>query len=94
MTRTEAPHASGRTPIYNFDAWTEAHYGTSFARRQKAQDKYRERERNESAQSNGMKSEILVFGVLSGFISLLFIGLQLDKATLDSPSDTTGKTKK
>lgn len=76
MTRTETPHSSGRTPIYNFDEWAAAHYGKTFARKQEAQTKYRTREQKESRASDGLKAEIVVFGMLLGFVSLFYIFFQ------------------
>lgn len=78
MTRTEAPHVSGRTPIYNFDAWAEAHYGKTFQRRQVAQKKYRNKQAVEDFDANGLKTELLVMGLLSGFVGFFLIVLQLD----------------
>lgn len=35
MNKGQRPTASGRASIYNFDEWTEAHYGGEFKRQQK-----------------------------------------------------------
>lgn len=94
MSRTEAPHASGRTPIYDFDAWTEAHYGKTFARRQTAQNRYRNKQHDDTVEMNGRKSEILIFGMLSCFFGFFFVFLQWDKSSLDVPAATATDRKK
>ncbi|XP_063239313.1 dnaJ homolog subfamily C member 30, mitochondrial [Bacillus rossius redtenbacheri] len=38
--RSRPPTVSGKSPIYDFDEWTQAHYGASFARRQAAKREY------------------------------------------------------
>lgn len=78
MTRAETPHSSGRTPIYNFDEWSAAHYGKAFERKQNAQRKYRTNDEKFKRESDGIKSEIVIFSILMGFVSFLFISFQLD----------------
>lgn len=85
MTRTETPHSSGRTPIYNFDEWAAAHYGKTFARRQHAQTKYRTQQQKEERASDGLKAEIVVFGVLLGLVSIFFIFFKYETLDRDLP---------
>lgn len=42
MKRSEKPHATGRTPIYDFDEWSRNHYGDTFERKQRAKKKFDE----------------------------------------------------
>lgn len=87
MTKTEVPHSTGRTPIYNFDEWTEAHYGKTFNRRQTASNKYRDKVNQEIKEQNSVKTEMVIFGVLSGLIGMLIICLKVDSFTLDHVDD-------
>lgn len=84
MSKTEVPHATGRTPIYNFDEWTEAHYGKTFARRQTASNKYRDKINQDCKEENSRKTEMVIIGVLSGLIGMMIICLQVDTFSLDS----------
>ncbi|XP_055378002.1 dnaJ homolog subfamily C member 30, mitochondrial-like isoform X2 [Condylostylus longicornis] len=38
--RAEVPHAEGKTTIYDFDEWSQAHYGSTFDRKQKAKKRH------------------------------------------------------
>lgn len=87
MSKTEVPHASGRTPIYNFDEWTEAHYGKTFTRRQTAINKHRERSNQEFKEETGIKTEKVIFGMLLGLAGGAFIFLQVDTLSLDHVDD-------
>lgn len=92
MQRTEAPHASGRTPIYNYDAWTEAHYGKTFERRQAAKAKYEKKQSDYRLQREGFQSEMVVFGAMFAVIVMLFVSIQVGGASEDrvqSPRTTT-----
>ncbi|KAM8704574.1 hypothetical protein ACLKA7_009085 [Drosophila subpalustris] len=40
FTKSKVADMEGRTPIYDFDEWSRAHYGKNFDRRQAAQQKY------------------------------------------------------
>lgn len=88
MTRSDAPTASGRTPIYNFDEWAAAHYGKTFARKQHAQTRYRTQQQKEERASDGLKAEVVVFGILIGVVSLFCILFQYE------PFDRTDQKKK
>lgn len=87
MSKTEVPHATGRTPIYNFDEWTEAHYGKTFARRQTASNKYRDKINKEFKEQNSFKTEMVILGMLAGLIGILIICLHVDTFTLDRVDD-------
>lgn len=42
--RTRPPPPDGRTPIYDFDEWSKQHYGATFAKKMKQQQKLRRAE--------------------------------------------------
>lgn len=87
MSKTQVPHSSGRAPIYNFDEWNEAHYGKTFARRQMANNRHRDKINQEFKDENSFKTEMVIVGLLSGVIGILFICVQVDTSTLDSVDD-------
>lgn len=61
--------ATGRTPIYNFDEWAEAHYGGEFKRQQKLRNSAKEKKTNTEHISSDQKNQKLVFlGMLAFFI--------------------------
>lgn len=68
MKRSERPHASGRTPIYDFDEWTKQHYGQSFNRKQAAKSEYIRVREHKIRSSDEIKKET----VIGFFIVLLF----------------------
>ena len=91
MTKTETPTESGRRAIYNFDAWTEAHYGQSFARNQAARTKYKEKTDRKVTDKNEFRTESLIFGLIA-CVMIIVIGIyENDKNKLDSPVDTNKK---
>lgn len=82
LRRQEAPHASGRTPIYDFDEWSKNHYGTAFNRRMAAKQKYDNKTENRVNDHLTKQKHYSVFWLI--FISIVYLlitydGLQLDK---------------
>lgn len=68
MTRTHVPTASGRTPIYDFDEWSRNHYGASFNRKKKAEEKFRAR---------AAQDELVNSTVIQGYVVYAMVGLGL-----------------
>lgn len=60
MKKSKVPNAQGKTTIYDFDEWSRAHYGTSFARRQAAKERYDRQEARKERNALQLKSEILL----------------------------------
>lgn len=77
MKRTQRPHASGRTPIYDFDAWTSSHYGTTFDRRQAAKRLHDHKKQTAVREHDGFRSELTIFSVMLAFVVLMSITVQL-----------------
>lgn len=74
MRRTEMPHASGATPIFNFDEWNAQHYGKAFSRNQLARKKYQNKDNSEM--DNQRKTEHALFcatAVLLAFFGIVFM---------------------
>lgn len=72
MQRDKAPHASGRTPIYNFDEWNDAHYGRTFARSQAAKKKKQEVDDRVNGETHRVKVEVVILCGMAS-MTLMFI---------------------
>lgn len=70
LKRDKPPTATGRTPIYNFDEWSEAHYGETFARQKKARENHLRKVDIKSRNAGDIKSEITMWGI--GLICMSF----------------------
>ncbi|CAD7092389.1 unnamed protein product [Hermetia illucens] len=73
MKKSQVPHASGRTPIYNFDEWSRAHYGASFERRKAAKEKFETKERKRAADVATLEKEILLIGIAFLFACMFLV---------------------
>ncbi|KAK4319569.1 hypothetical protein Pmani_009509 [Petrolisthes manimaculis] len=64
--RSRAPSATGRTPIYNFDAWSQAHYETTRQRREEAKRDYEDllKEHNNSTEEKKANSIVAIFAMI------------------------------
>lgn len=60
---------SGRTPIYNFDAWAKSHYGTSFDRKQNAKKKYDQKTSDIESHRISVKNELLILVFIFSVVS-------------------------
>lgn len=65
--------ATGRTPIYDFDEWNNAHYGGEFKNQMKIKQKRKERQAGEEAVADGRKNEIVIM-VMVCLIFLIAFG--------------------
>lgn len=72
MKRNEAPHASGRQPIYNFDEWSKSHYGVNLDRHLKAKRKLERTIDLQVHNSESVKKEALIFGVVCGVLIFMY----------------------
>ncbi|KAJ9582128.1 hypothetical protein L9F63_003523 [Diploptera punctata] len=62
--RSKAPPPSGKSPIYDFDEWTQAHYGSAFARREAAKARYERKVNAEIIENESLGTELLYFLVV------------------------------
>ncbi|XP_059053080.1 dnaJ homolog subfamily C member 30, mitochondrial-like [Achroia grisella] len=69
------PTMDGRTPIYDFDAWSKNHYGNLFKKSQYDKDLLRTKQANRKATIEATKQEALIYLVLAltGFFFMLVI---------------------
>lgn len=70
--RRRPPPPTGKTPIYNFDEWTQMHYGTSFARREAAKARYVRKVRASSSERQFLFTEVIFITTVA---FLTFVGL-------------------
>ncbi|XP_030562497.1 dnaJ homolog subfamily C member 30, mitochondrial [Drosophila novamexicana] len=68
--KSKVADAEGRTPIYDFDEWSRAHYGKSFERRQATQAKH-ERLRMQKEQSRvSIENDLVMFAFIFAGIAM------------------------
>lgn len=72
MKRKEKPHATGRTPIYDFDEWSRNHYGNTFDRKQRARTRYDNKVYNSTNDRLDNEKYFFIF-LLSGAFALMTI---------------------
>lgn len=92
MKKSEVPHSSGRQPIYNFDEWSRAHYGSSFERRKAAKQRYETQELKKESIKFGIQNEILIFSII--LCAGLFAVGALQDVGLDIDNTKKNTTKK
>lgn len=80
MKKSEAPTETGRTPIFDFDAWNSHHYGKAFERNQEARRRFNTKVEQEAFTANTNKTEILILGGLAVITAVLYIQAQFDKS--------------
>lgn len=84
MKKDRPPPSSGSTPIYDFDEWARAHYGTNFARRQTARKRYERIKREEGDGSSRVRTiEYSVLALLT-LISCLVVFSRWDHDSYDT----------
>ncbi|KAI5642551.1 dnaJ domain-containing protein [Phthorimaea operculella] len=87
-TRHVAPTMDGRTPIYDFDAWSKNHYGDLFAKSQRDKEVLRRRIHKQKVQETSGRQEALIYMLfaLGGlFVMLVVHGREdYDRNTLTS----------
>lgn len=88
MKRTEAPSASGRTPIYDFDEWNDKHYGVAFKRSQDARKRFHDKPIEEASAANSVKYEITILGGMVLMTMILYLIVRYDSSGPDDISVT------
>jgi DnaJ homolog subfamily C member 30 len=86
--RKEHATATGRTPIYDFDEWTQSHYGKSFEQQQRLKTKTRTTETVKQANIHSSQKEFVVAILI--FVITLSILMNENKHDVDR---LTGKKK-
>lgn len=83
MDRHTAPPMSGRTPIYDFDEWSRAHYGATFERANRARARYRMKVERLERDKIDIKNETVIMGLM-GFLVVFLIISYLNKNDYDT----------
>ncbi|XP_037806419.1 dnaJ homolog subfamily C member 30, mitochondrial-like [Lucilia sericata] len=83
FTKSKVSDTEGRTPIYNFDEWSKAHYGKSFERRKAAKAKYERTEAQAKEHALIAQNEILLFGI--AFVCVLVYLKFMVESSYDTP---------
>lgn len=92
MKRTERPHASGQTPIYDFDEWNEKHYGKAFQRSQIARKRSQHKSSMSEIDENMSKTEYTMFGLAGLMLAIFVLFYQHDRSSNDKIIDRTVAT--
>lgn len=69
----QRPVTTASTPIYNFDAWSRAHYDETLQRRTKAKADYETRKRFQETAENVAKCHTVTFTVLIIFVVCILL---------------------
>lgn len=86
MRKDRPPPPTGATPIYDFDEWSRAHYGTNFNRRQTARKRY-ERIKREEGDTQVRRIEFTVLGILA-FVCFMVGFSKWDQQSYDTVKST------
>ncbi|KAH8310035.1 hypothetical protein KR044_004136 [Drosophila immigrans] len=83
FTKSKVVDTEGRTPIYDFDEWSRAHYGKNFDRRQAAQQKHeRQRVQKENSRISGQNDLVMLTFIFAGVaVYLMFVA----ESSYDTP---------
>jgi DnaJ homolog subfamily C member 30 len=96
MRRSETPHMSGRTPIYDFDEWSRLHYGENFDRTRAAQQRFNRKSEQKVAADLSIKNEkiiILTFMVFALFLANFYSETKNDTVKVVETSENNNKPK-
>ncbi|XP_014087814.2 dnaJ homolog subfamily C member 30, mitochondrial [Bactrocera oleae] len=83
--KSQVADEMGRTPIYDFDEWSRAHYGKSFQRRKDAKARF---DRNQTHRRNhvlALQNEMVLFGFV--FIVVAMYAIFYTESSLDAPKE-------
>ncbi|XP_036322040.1 dnaJ homolog subfamily C member 30, mitochondrial-like [Rhagoletis pomonella] len=75
----------GRTPIYDFDEWSRAHYGKSFQRRQDAKQKFDRKKAQNRDHVLALQNEMVLFGLV--FLAVVMYAVFYTESSLDTPKE-------
>lgn len=83
MHRSKPPAPTGKTTIYDFDEWTQAHYGETFARRQQDKAKYEQSIRTKKFNTRDMQHEVVIYGLIFGGAAFMYLLRLKDRQKYD-----------
>ncbi|XP_030373765.1 uncharacterized protein LOC115623522 isoform X2 [Scaptodrosophila lebanonensis] len=81
--KSKVADSEGRTPIYDFDEWSRAHYGKSFERRQEAKAKFDRIQNQKRSNTISTQNDILMLAFIFAGVAmyLMFIA----ESSYDTP---------
>lgn len=85
FTKSKVSDSEGRTPIYDFDEWSRAHYGRTFERRNAAKAKHERTQAQQKEHALIAQNEILLFGI--AFICVLIYLKFMAESSYDTPKE-------
>ena len=83
----EKPTATGRTPIYDFDEWTESHYGKNFKKTQDIKKRFEDKIRKMETNKMGLQNELILLLVF------IFCLMMISMSESNRDVDLTKKNK-
>nr|QTU90361.1 DnaJ homolog subfamily C member 30 [Nilaparvata lugens] len=81
----------GRTPYYDFDSWTKAHYGRTFRQDQSEKARVNNLKRSEIDAKANRKIDISLMGILVVFLTLSCLLEYIYESNLDKVKETNKK---
>ncbi|XP_058062942.1 dnaJ homolog subfamily C member 30, mitochondrial [Anopheles bellator] len=87
MERSQAPSATGRTPIYDFDEWSRNHYGSRFEQKMKAEERFRKKAEREEIFKTRLQHEYIIFPLI--VFSVLYFIIMMQESSYDTPKPVT-----
>ncbi|XP_037946143.1 dnaJ homolog subfamily C member 30, mitochondrial [Teleopsis dalmanni] len=82
--RSTVENMSGRTPIYNFDEWSRAHYGNTFQRKQNAKLRYDQKQHKTAVHNTCTQYDTILFSFLVLFAGGLYM-FHFVESSYDTP---------
>lgn len=77
MNRSDAPTPTGRTPIYDFDEWSRAHYGGTFERRQEGKKKFMKKNQQRRADEDSLQKDFMLFSLVLVVIGFMVMSTNM-----------------
>ncbi|XP_053959416.1 dnaJ homolog subfamily C member 30, mitochondrial [Anastrepha ludens] len=81
--KSTVPDEMGRTPIYDFDEWSRAHYGKSFQRRQDAKARFDRKQAQSRDHVFAAQNEMVLLGLVFAVVAMYAIFYV--ESSLDNP---------
>ncbi|XP_011208200.1 dnaJ homolog subfamily C member 30, mitochondrial [Bactrocera dorsalis] len=83
--KSQVADEMGRTPIYDFDEWSRAHYGKSFQRRKDAKVRFDRKQAQRRDHAFALQNEMVLFGFV--FIVVAMYAIFYTESSLDAPKE-------
>lgn len=74
FTKSKVANPQGSNPIYDFDEWAKAHYGSSMDRRKAAKDRYGRKEAQKKENIITFQKDVVIYCLIIGFALIFIVG--------------------